>query len=271
MIDENLARRAMENYSFSDYKEGSATNEYNQLVAEAKEKIEKAKDKVSDEEKEKLDKLLTWYKSALSNWINKHNANGANHVSWMISGRANYNMKKHQKYIEKEGKLWDEYDKIKDINSKIYKIINGDKIISSDDKAAVQKLKDKLQKEEEQHKKYKQYNVQARKEGKQPLEGYVLQNSNARIRSIKQRIAKLEALAKDETKEFIIGDIKILDNVEANRIQIVFPDKPNEEIRKVLKSHSFIWSYKNNAWQRFRNPFTLNIAKNIIKRINDDK
>lgn len=94
-----------------------------------------------------------------------------------------------------------------------------------------------------------------------------MQNSNARIRSIKKRLERLEAAAKDETKEIIIGDIEIVDNTELNRVQIVFQDKPSEEIRKVLKSYSFKWSYKNNAWQRFRNPHTLNIAKDIVKSL----
>lgn len=267
MIDESLARRSHENYSFSNYQEGSATNEYNQMVAEAKEKIEAAKVRVSDEGKQRLDSLLEKYKYNMANWINKHNANGASHVSWMISGRANYNMKKHQKYMEKESKLWDEYDKIKDIDSQIYKVINADKIISSDDENAIEKLRAKLKAEEKQHEEYKNYNVKARKEGKQQLAGYVLQNSNARIRSIRKRLERLEAAAKDETKEIIIGKIKIVDNAEANRVQIVFPDKPSEEIRKVLKSYSFKWSYKNNAWQRFRNPHALNIAKQLCEDI----
>ena len=266
MIDEDLAKRSHENCCFSDYKKNSATSEYNQLVTEATEKIEKAKPSVSDEGKERLDKLLERYKCNMSGWINKHNANGANHVSWVIAGPANYNMKKHERYMEKESKLWDEYDKIKDIDSQIYRIINADKIISSDDKNAIEKLKEKLAAEEKQHQEYKDYNVKARKEGKQQLAGYVLQNSNARIRNIKKRLEKLEAAAKDETKEIAIGNIKIADNVEANRIQIVFEDKPSEEIRKVLKSYSFKFSYKNNAWQRFRNPHALSLAKELCEK-----
>lgn len=266
MIDEDLAKRSHENSSFSDYRKGSATSEYNQLVAEAKEKIEKAKARVSDEGKQKLDSLLERYKANMSKWINRHNSNGASHVSWAIAGPANYNMKKHQRYMEKESKLWDEYDKIKDIDSQIYRIINADKIISSDDKNAIEKLRKKLEAEEKQHEEYKAYNVKARKEGKQQLAGYVLQNSNARIRNIKKRLEKLEAVAKDETKEIIVNGIKIIDNVEANRVQIVFEDKPNEQIRQELKMHSFKWSSRNQAWQRFRNPHTLNLAKEICEK-----
>lgn len=270
-INEDLARRNKENHSFSLYEKGSATREYNQVIEEATEKIEKAKLRVSDEGKEKLDKLLEWYKKAYADWINRHNANGANHVSWMISGRGNYNMNKHNKWLDKEGKLWAEYDEIKDIESKIYKIINGDKIIKSDDKNALDKLKEKLEKAEREHREYKEYNVKARKEGLEKLPAYVLSNSNARIRSIKKRIEKLEKLKSQETKEISIDNkvdgIKIIDNVEANRLQIVFDYKPDADIRKKLKNYGFRWSPSNGAWQRYRGNEAERIAKQIVNEI----
>ena len=36
IIDESLAKRNKENYSFSNYKEGSATDEYNRLLRKQK-------------------------------------------------------------------------------------------------------------------------------------------------------------------------------------------------------------------------------------------
>lgn len=267
MINEDLARRNKENYSFSDYKEGSATEEYNAMIKEAANKIEKAKEQVSDESKERLDSLLERYKTNMANWINKHNANGANHVSVMIAGPANYNMNKHKKWEQREGKLWEEYNKISDIDSQINKIINGDKIIKADDKNAIQKLKDKLQKEEEEHQKYKKYNAKARKEGKEKLPSYMLRNSNGRIKNIKDRIAKLEKAAAQDTKEIEINGIKIVDNVELNRLQIIFDSKPDQETRTILKSHGFKWSPHNTAWQRFRGEVAMRIAKQICEDI----
>lgn len=272
MINEDLAKRAKENYSFSEYKKGSATSEYNQMVLEATKKIEIAKEKVSEEAKEKLDNLLIRYKTKLANWINKHNANGANHVSWVISGPANYNMRKHKQWESREGKLWDEYNEIQDIDSKINRIINGDKIIKSDDENALEKLKDKLQKAQEKHQSYKDYNKQARKEGKQPHSSYVLTNSNQNIRQIKQRIAQLERLeqqrevAKEQgNKEIKINGVKIIDNLEANRIQIIFGFKPDAEIRDKLKRNGFRWSPKNEAWQHYRQyaAVAISIVNNI--------
>ena len=58
MINETLAKRNQENYSFSSYTPGSATAEYNATVANVKAIAERAKEKVSDEGKERIDKLV---------------------------------------------------------------------------------------------------------------------------------------------------------------------------------------------------------------------
>lgn len=268
IINETLAKRCKENMSFSDYKEGSATQEYNRRVEEVTEKINSAKEKVSeDESKIKLDYLLQKFKKDYANWVNKHNLNGSNHVSVMISGGANYNMNKHNKYVAREGKLWDELENIMDIESKIDKIVNSENIIKSSDKNALNKLREKLEKAEAEHKEYKEYNKKARKEGKEPYATYVLQNSNQRMKNIKDRIKHLEKLSQQETKQIEINGIKIIDNVEANRLQIIFNDKPNEDIRKKLKSNGFRWSPSNNAWQRFRSSEAERKAKLIIESI----
>lgn len=193
MIDETLAKKAHENRSYSSYKEGSATNEYNSMIQEASAKIEKAKSTVSDNAKLKLDSLFERYKVDLANWINKHNASAACHVSVMIAGPANYNMKKHNKWLSREGKLWEEYNHINSIDDEISKIKHNDNVIRSDDDNAIEKLKEKLDKALEEHDRYKAYNVKARKEGKEQLPAYVLQNSNGRIKQIKDRIKKLES------------------------------------------------------------------------------
>jgi hypothetical protein len=256
IINEDLARRSKENMSFSDYKQGSATAEYRAVIADAKQKIEAAKAKVSDEGKERLDNLYSWYCSAYGKWINKSNANGASHVSQMISGASNYNMRAHERYLNRERTLWAEYDEIKDIESKIYSIIRGDKIIKSNDENAVEKLKEKLAKAEEYHQSIKDFNIKARKEKTDQAPAYMLQNSNGRIKAIKDRIERLEKLqvraAETPQIENEINGIKIVDNLEAQRLQIFFPDIPSKDIREQLKHNGFRWSPSNNCWQSYR-------------------
>ena len=144
IINEDLARRNKENMSFSDYKAGSETAEFNAVIADAAAKIEKAKCKVSPEAQERLDNLLSSYTRNYANWINKRNASGAGHVSVMIAGPANYNMRAHEKYLNRERKIWEEYEQFKNIEWKISSIVNGDKVIRSDDKNAVEKIKAKI-------------------------------------------------------------------------------------------------------------------------------
>ena len=83
-------------------------------------------------------------------------------------------------------------------------------------------------------------------------QGFTLSNNNVNIRRFKKRLEFFEKQRNQETKEICINEIKIIDNVEANRLQIFFPGKPDEEIRKKLKSNGFRWSPRNNCWQSYR-------------------
>jgi hypothetical protein len=96
---------------------------------------------------------------------------------------------------------------------------------------------------------------------------YSLTNNNANIRRLQQRIKHLENLAALETAEEKIGDIRIVSNVDANRVQIMFPSIPTEDTRKKLKSNGFRWSPSEKAWQRHLNSWAFRIAKDIVMEI----
>lgn len=296
IINEELARRSKENMSFSDYKTGSTTTEYNAIIAEATEKIEQAKLKASEEGQKRLDYLLESYKQKLAAWTNNYNANGSRHVSVMIAGPANYNMRAHEKYLSREGKLWEEYDKIKTmIDYGISRIIHSEKIISSDNPNAVELLKDKIAKLENNQGMMKSANkiikntktdmpekikqlvaIGFTKEQSEKLfipdcyggigyEGFTLTNNNANIRRLKQRLEQLERKLKDETieKETENG-IRIVDNVNDNRLQIFFPGKPSDGIRTYLKSNGFHWSPHYGCWQRMRSRDANYVAEKAV-------
>ena len=47
---------------------------------------------------------------------------------------------------------------------------------------------------------------------------------------------------------------EVVDNIEQQRVQILFPGKPSAEIISYLKSNGFRWSPYNKAWQRQNTP-----------------
>ncbi|NYC69387.1 hypothetical protein [Clostridium beijerinckii] len=53
-------------------------------------------------------------------------------------------------------------------------------------------------------------------------------------------------------------------------MQMIFPDKPEESIRKILKSNGFRYSYTNNAWQRNRSKLSVDKAKIIAESLKDN-
>ena len=306
MINENLARRAKENMSFSDYKAGSATAEFNAEIDRVKTLIEKAKTNVSAEAQERLDSLLSSYTRNYANWTNKRNSSGAGHVSVMIAGPSNYNMRKHEQYLSRERKLWEEYEQFKDIEWKIRSIVAGDKIIKSSDENAIEKLESKLanmQKQQENMKAANKILKNAKLSDDEKVKKlieigfsesnsiellkpdfcgrigftYHLQNNNGNMRNVRLRIEKLQRQKAKAATEVIIetdtetenedSNIRIVDNPQADRIQIFFPGKPDAGIRTKLKSNGFRWAPSIGAWQSYRNDKGRRIAKELTQVI----
>ena len=85
---------------------------------------------------------------------------------------------------------------------------------------------------------------------------YQLTNNLANIKRMYQRLAELEQKAQATTKETARPDgVRIVENTEADRLQIFFPGKPEPEMIEALKRRAFKWSPSNGCWQR---QFTAN-------------
>lgn len=143
-INEDTARNAHYCVHMSDYQPGSATNGYRAAVDEAAALVEARKSKVSPYYHDKLDALLDRYARRLAQWTNDYNRNQASYPSQFISGAGNYNMKKHEKQMSREGTLWKEYDEIKAILNKIEAVGTG--AVDLADPHAREMLTDQLQK-----------------------------------------------------------------------------------------------------------------------------
>ena len=54
-------------------------------------------------------------------------------------------------------------------------------------------------------------------------------------------------------------------NMEDNRIQIFFDEKPEEDTRQELKSNGFKWAPSKNAWQRQLNENGIRALRYIAR------
>ena len=69
---------------------------------------------------------------------------------------------------------------------------------------------------------------------------FSLQNSNANIRRVEQRIRELERAAeRNVTREQEGNGYTYREDVEENRVMFIFPDKPEADVRSLLKRHGF--------------------------------
>lgn len=135
--------------------------------------------------------------------------------------------------------------------------IENNNSISLDDPKAKEKLQDKLKKLEDEREEIKS----------RPHSTWELQNIGAEIRRIKQRIKQIEELEELDFKDIEFTGGKAILNREVNRIQIIFDDKPSEEVRNILKHRGFKWSRYENAWQRLYNKNTIYATNRAIEEI----
>jgi hypothetical protein len=151
--------------------------------------------------------------------------------------------------------------------SVVYTHLINDTTISSDDPAAVKKLKEKLTKLEEKREKIKAYNKEQKKKGEPIADAYHLSNLSQNIRSVKLRIEYLKKQENIEEIEETYGDITLKTDKDYNRVRLIFPGKPDDAIRAKLKSNGFRWSPYNGAWQRQLNSWALRLAKEIAQEV----
>lgn len=280
-INEDTARNAHYCVHMSDYQPGSATNSYRAAVDEAAALVEARKSKVSPYYHDKLDALLDRYARRLAQWTNDYNRNQASYPSQFISGAGNYNMKKHEKQMSREDTLWKEYDEIKAILNKIEAVGTG--AVDLADPHAREMLADQLQKLQNKLDESKALNAYYRKHKsfvgfpgltaeaaskltadfadtcqrcpwvKHPIPDYELTSLRGKIKRVQARLDELDKRAEAAEQpadgaKFPGGEI--VRNLEADRLQILFDEKPDDETRQKLKERGFRWSPRYNAWQR---------------------
>ena len=94
---------------------------------------------------------------------------------------------------------------------------------------------------------------------------FTIRNNGANIRRLKKRLESVARLKSTPTKEYTIGEVRIVENTEANRLQVFFLEKPSEEVRKELKSNGFRWASIAACWQSYLNERQKYRIERILK------
>lgn len=274
-INEETARLAKMQNSFSDYKPGEATEIYKGYCDKAYDLLDQIREQ-KPREAEKGEGKVDYYCRKLADYFNAYYRNEASCPSVMISGPANFPTRKKEKQNSRRDSLMEEWKRLEEYLQKIKNILYGPQVIRSGDPDALETLKEKLESLINEKESMKRINAYYRKNG--TLKGYPEQlteeqqrhidfifshgmekfgifdtsNINQRIRSVKQRIERLEkekSQGNVET-ESTDGFFKVVENTDIMRLQIIFDGKPPAKARDLLKYHGFRWSPKNGAWQR---------------------
>lgn len=102
--------------------------------------------------------------------------------------------------------------------------------------------------------------------GRVGFPSYELTNNNATIRSVKERIARLEEMSSGPAPEgWTFEGGEVVCNVDENRLQILFDEIPDEQTRSRLKGNGFRWSRHNGVWQRQLTPNAIRTARYLFK------
>ena len=287
-INEDLARRAKEMNSFSDYVPGSATQSYRAEVDEAAALAERQKQRVDPIHHDKIDSLLDAFARKLADNINRRNEIATRVPSILVAGGSNFPVRKKEKQNRADDAAMEEYRQIRGLLDKIRGTGMGG--ISADDPTAIDKLKAKLRGLEALQDKMKAVNAYYRKHGTlegcsqlsaeeieklkagmarswrsepKPYEGYLLTNNSAVIRQTKKRIEELSHKAETEYEGWAFegGEVKM--NREANRLQVFFDEKPDRDTCSAMRHSGFKWAPSVGAWQRQLNDNAIYAAKNL--------
>lgn len=277
-VNEDLAQRAHESVHMSDYKPGSASNDYRISVEEAEQIAKAQKKKVSDFYHDRIDRLLDSYERRLARWYDDYNRNEASCPSWFIAGPANYPVRKHERQMNRERSLWAEYDEIKGLIDKIKAVGTG--AVDLADPHAMEMLTEKLEKLKAKQERSKEINAYWRKHQTlvgfpdmdqnkaeemtesindtlkrcawitKPVPDYELTSLRDKIKRTEERLAELDRRQNTQTEDERHEGYTIVRNTEIDRLQIMFDEIPAEEIRTALKGNGFRWSPRYKAWQR---------------------
>lgn len=292
-INEETARVAHEMMSFRDYPEGHLTKEYRSYVDEMYDLADKAAEE-RPEEADRIYGIADRYARKLADNLNAKSRIGTMCPSVMISGAGNFPVAKKRKQNAAADRNFEEFREIQKLLDKIRSIERGKDIIKAGDTDAVEKLERKVTALRERQEFMKKVNAWYKKNGTldgcpemteeqiaemkaamqtgfhfedRPFQRYEISNNGQNLRKAEERLKDLKAAKEKETTEEETEFFQVVENTEIMRLQLIFDDKPEPEVREILKRNGFRWSPKNEAWQRQLTPNAKYALGNVIKAL----
>lgn len=293
-INEGNARSAHDMMSMYDYKVGSTTADYHRMVDKAYDMADKVSERRPDES-DRAYRLAERYSMKMAEYYSRESSIGMMCPSVMISGPANFPVKKKQRQVDAWQRNQEFYQKTQKILKKIENILFGRENIKSNDEKAIEKLEEKLEDLENMQKRmkdankairmkdtetgndslremgYSEYEIKNLREpdlcGRTGYPSYLLSNNNANINRIRKRIENLKIIKESGNSEQVYKTFKVLKNTEAMRYQIIFNDKPDADVRDILKFNGFKWSPSQGAWQRQITVSSRNAFNETVKKL----
>lgn len=276
-INEDGAIVAHELMSFSDYKSGSATAEYHATVDVAYDIADKVADKRPDDA-ERAYSIAERYSKKMADYYNRDISIGKMCPSVMISGGSNFPVKKKERQIAAWDRNHEFYNATQKLIDKLTSMLNGSEVIRSNDEKAIEKLEYKIADLKELQDQMKSANRAVRLKdtehgddllremgfsedairklrepdfcGRIGYPSFLLTNNNANIHRLEERLKSLKSVKAKGTAEIEYDGFRVVENTEAMRYQILFDEKPDADVRSILKSNGFKWAPSQSAWQR---------------------
>jgi hypothetical protein len=104
--------------------------------------------------------------------------------------------------------------------------------------------------------------------GKKGFARYQFTNNLANIKRMKQRLSEMKS-ASEKSGESTIQEyegVEVVNNFDVERVQLLFDEKPSEEVRKDLRGSGWRWSPKATAWQRKNTDAAIRSAKTLLDK-----
>ena len=270
-INEELARSAHYANSFRQYREGESRQRFEAQALNFVNEVTEEKAEKHPHIKEQLENILT----SLAAWYNKNNSIEASCPSVMISGAANFPVKKKERQNAARTNHWEAFKKLQERVTKLAKWQPKD----------AETMQDQLTMLIELHASCIECNKYYRKHG--TLSGFEFVNEKQKrdayfhiglpyhdqpfasynLTSIKNKIKRLQAnqeAASKSTEEHESDFFRIETTDE--RINLYLNERVDKETFALFRKNGFLWSSRNQCFTRQN---TLN-AHHSLRRLNAD-